>query len=262
MTPHFQSDDLVKLSKIAIFEAGEIAKKLKKELSISYKSKNQPVTNADLEINEFLRKYFSKITPEFGWLSEESIDNKSRYKSEPFWCLDPIDGTRSFINGKPEYTISLALIEQEKPIFGMILNPETKEFFFAKKNFGSFCNEKKIYVNKKSINNIDNIAISSSESKKLLEYDNFNIKKVVKMGSIAYKIALVAKGKIDLAISFTKKNDWDIAAAELIIKEAGGQIEEIDGRKIVFNSSDLRINSVIASNKTIIPEIKKKMLGK
>ena len=95
-----------------------------------------------------------------------------------------------------------------------------------------------------------------------LEYDNFNIKKVVKMGSIAYKIALVAKGKIDLAISFTKKNDWDIAAAELIIKEAGGQIEEIDGRKIVFNSSDLRINSVIASNKTIIPEIKKKMLGK
>ena len=135
--------------KLALIEAGETSIELKKNLKVNYKSQNQPVTNADLKINTFLKNFLKKITPNFGWLSEESKDDMSRLKCENFWCLDPIDGTRSYIHDKPEYTISLALINKKVPILGFIYNPTTKEFFFSKKNFGSFCNEKKIIVNKK-----------------------------------------------------------------------------------------------------------------
>ena len=125
------SDDLKKNCKFAIIEAGKIALSLQKKIKVKYKSKNQPVTNADIEINNFLLDFFKKKTPNFGWLSEESLDDNSRFESNFFWCLDPIDGTRSYILGKPEYTISLALIDNFKPILGIIYNPITNEYFHA-----------------------------------------------------------------------------------------------------------------------------------
>jgi len=231
----------------------------KKKLDIKYKSENQPVTNADIEINEFLKKYFKELTPQYGWLSEESIDDNSRNKLDSFWCLDPIDGTRSYIYGKPEFTISLALITNNRPVLGFIYNPTTEEFFFAKHKHGSFCNEKQIFVNKKTDIGNSSIAASSSEIKRLEKHSFFKMKKIKKMGSIAYKIALVAKGEIDIAISFTKKNDWDLAAADLILTEAGGEIKSISKGKIIYNTKDLMIDSVIASNNALVEKLKEKI---
>ena len=244
------------LCKEAIIKAGKIAINLQKKLKIKYKSENQPVTNADIEINEFLKEYLKKITPQYGWLSEESIDDSSRKKLDSFWCLDPIDGTRSYIYGKPEFTISLALITNNRPVLGFVYNPITEEFFFAKYKKGSFCNEKKNFVNKKK--DLDNcsIAASSSEIKRLEKHSFFKMKKIKKMGSIAYKIALVAKGEIDIAISFTKKNDWDLAAADLVLTEAGGEIKSISKGKIIYNTKNLMIDSVIASNTALVEKFK------
>ena len=242
--------------KSALVEAGRISIKLKKNLSVKYKSENQPVTNADIEVNNFLKEFLKKITPNYGWLSEESIDDKSRLDCENFWCLDPIDGTRSYIYNKPEYTISLALIKKKTPVLGFIYNPCTEEFFFSKKNNGSFCNEKEINVDNKGKLDECSIAISSSEKSQLESYSFFNKKKIIKMGSIAYKIALVAKGTIDIALSFTKKNDWDIAAADLLVNEAGGEIKSITGEKINYNTSNLLINSVMAGS----PEVTSKLI--
>ncbi len=241
-----------------ILEAGLMAKRMKKKLSIKYKSKSQPVTNADLEINNLIKDYFKKETPSFGWVSEESKDNYSRFNSESFWCLDPIDGTRSYISGKPEYTISLALINKKEPILGLVLNPETEELFFAKKQKGAYCNGKRIMINKNENVFSSSLAISSSEIKKLKKYNLVNQKNIIEMGSIAYKIALVAKGEVDTAISFTDKNDWDLAASDLILKEAGGSIKKISGEKIVYNSDQMKIESVIASNEKLF----KKMCNK
>ena len=237
--------------KNVILEAGEIAKKFKKKISVNYKSKNQPVTNADIQIDRFLKLFFKEKTPEYGWVSEESEDNKSRFNSDYFWCLDPIDGTRSYINGKPEYTISLALIKGNSPIMGIILNPETEELFFAIKDKGAYCNDKKINVRKNIKLSSSVYGISSSESKDIERYDFFNKKNIVKMGSIAYKIALVAKGKIDIALSFTKKNDWDVAASGLILEEAGGVLKDMSGKNITYNTKKMKIDSVIASNREL-----------
>jgi myo-inositol-1(or 4)-monophosphatase len=252
------SDELKKNCKFAITEAGKIALNLQKKIKVKYKSKNQPVTNADIEINNFLLDFFKKKTPKFGWLSEESIDDKSRFDSDFFWCVDPIDGTRSYILGKPEYTISLALIKNFKPIYGIVYNPSTNEYFHAEENKGAFCNKKKIKVNTKRKFEFCSLAVSNSEINILKSYDFFNNKNVKKIGSIAYKIALVAKGKIDIAISFTKKNDWDTAAADLIIKEAHGTILETNGKKIIYNTQDLNINSIMAANDDIISDLKRK----
>ena len=115
--------EIENISKNAILKAGTIAQEYKNKISVRYKSKSQPVTQADLAIDNFLKSFFKEKTPDFGWVSEESNDNKSRFSSEFFWCLDPIDGTRSYISGKPEYTISLALIKRNQPIIGYILNP-------------------------------------------------------------------------------------------------------------------------------------------
>lgn len=236
----------------ATMQAGEITKEyLQKDIKVWHKSKNQPVTEADIKVNKFLQKEFKERTPQFGWLSEESEDNRSRFKFDYFWCVDPIDGTRSFINKKAEYAISVALIKNNFPIFGIIYNPITKEMFTAEKENGAFCNSTRIFVNKKNRLQDCKLAISNSERGRIKENNFFNKLDVLKMGSIAYKIALVAKGTIDIALTFTNKNDWDLAAAYILIKEAGGNISLINGSEIKFNTKNLKIPNVSVSN-TII----------
>ena len=244
------------ISKKAILHAGEIAKKYKKSISIKYKSKNQPVTNADVAIDDYLKEFFKLETPSFGWVSEETKDDKSRLSSEYFWCLDPIDGARSYINNKPEYTISLALLKKNTPIIGYILNPETDELFFGKKKFGAFCNDRKIQVTKQDDIFKSKFALSSSEIGKVKKYNFVDHKNIISMGSIAYKVALVAKGKIDIALSFTKKNDWDMAASHLILDEAGGDLKSISGKNIVYNSDSMLIESVVATNKQLMKKLR------
>ena len=222
-----------------------------KELKHWYKSKSQPVTDADIKINSYLKKFLKEITPNFGWLSEESIDDGSRLEKNTFWCLDPIDGTRSFIAKKPEYTISLALVVKSQPIFGVIYNPRTKELFSAEKAKGAYCNAKKLKVNNKKYLEDCNLAISQSEYKKINKYFLYEKSKIITMGSIAYKIALVAKGNIDITLSLTQKSDWDLAAASLILEEAGGVITQKNGDPINYNTNKLSVSSVIATNKTI-----------
>ncbi len=244
----------------AVKQAGQIAINYQaKNLEHWYKSRTQPVTKADIEINDFLKTFFSRLTPNFGWLSEESEDNKSRLKSDSFWCVDPIDGTRSFINGFPEYTISIALVNLNQPVFGIIYNPKTKELFSARKDKGAYCNRKKISVSsQKSLTNFT-LAISSSETKKMSEHPLIKSKKIFKIGSIAYKIALVAKGSIDVCLSFTKKSDWDLAAAKLILSESGGEISTINGKNIDLNTDSLSIPSVIATNRLLHAKLIKKI---
>ena len=255
MSEPFLPSFLEDVSKKVILEAGKIAMSLKNNITVKYKSENQPVTDVDIKIDNFLKSYLKKNTPNYGWISEETADDGSRLSSDFFWCVDPIDGTRSYINKKPEYTISVALIKKNEPVLGLVFNPETKELFSAVKNKGAFCNERKIQVNQNKDLYSSTHGISSSEMKKLQKYKCFNQDNTIKMGSIAYKIALVAKGTMDIAISFTKKNDWDIAAADLILREAGGYLKNISGSKMIYNSSQMQVDSVLASNSILIEKL-------
>ena len=143
----------------------------------------------------------------FGWISEESVDNKSRFKNNWFWCVDPIDGTRSFINKKPEYSISVALIDKKKPIFGIVYNPSTNENFYAIKKKGAFCNEKKITVGETNDLERATIAISSSESDKL-EKKKFWINKFEILAKNHSKFHMEEKGKFFETFVFRVKFFW------------------------------------------------------
>ena len=250
---NFENKQLLKNCKQLIFDAVKDAGKIalefeKKKINFWYKSKNQPVTDADIKINDYLKSFLLEKYPNFGWLSEETVDNGSRNTQKNFWCLDPIDGTRSFLNGKPEFTISLAWMHKSIPIFGIIYNPKTEELFHAEKKNGAFCNDKKIKVNNKINIKECNLGISNSEFESLKKFPSLKNLKITRMGSIAYKIALVAKGEIDIALSLTKKSDWDLAAGALIVEEAGGVITEKSGKPIIYNTDNLEIPSIIASN--------------
>tara|TARA_B100000989_G_C19508416_1_gene457641 strand:+ start:975 stop:1778 length:804 start_codon:yes stop_codon:yes gene_type:complete len=258
---NYESKQLLKNYKELIFDAVKNAGKIalefdKKKINFWYKSKNQPVTDADIKINDYLKSFLLEKYPNFGWLSEETVDNGSRNTQKNFWCLDPIDGTRSFLNGKPEFTISLAWMHKSIPIFGIIYNPKTEELFHAEKKNGAFCNDKKIKVNNQIKIRNCNLGISNSEFENLKKFSTLKNLEILKMGSIAYKIALVAKGEIDIAMSLTKKSDWDLAAGALIVEEAGGIITKKNGEPLTYNTDALKISSVIASN----PKIHKEML--
>ena len=141
------------------------------------------------------------------------------------------------------------------PVLGIVLNPETEELFFAIKNKGAYCNENKINVDNNQNLSSSICAISSSEIAYIREYNCFHEENIIKMGSIAYKIALVAKGQIDIAMSFTKKNDWDIAASQLILEEAGGVLKNKSGKNMIYNSQYMKIDSVIAGNYKLINKL-------
>jgi len=222
----------------SILEAGKIAKKyFKKKIKQWDKSPNNPVTEADHAVNDSLLKNLLNERGSYGWLSEESDDSNTRLSKDYVWVVDPIDGTKAFIQNKPEFTISIALVHLSKPVLGAIYNPITEELFEAEIGKGAFLNGKKIQVtNNTSISNGNFLGskILLSKNKDLIEKAKFSF-----INSIAYRMALVAKGDYDATITLSNKSDWDIAAGNIIVTEAGGKVTSKKGARIIFNKENI-----------------------
>ena len=116
----------------------------KTKLSVTHKSPNNPVTKADFEADEKIKDILTSFYPDFGWLSEETKDSSERLNKEYVWIIDPIDGTKEFIEGIPNFSISIGLVQNSLPILGVLYNPATEEIFYAKKNQGAYYNNKLI----------------------------------------------------------------------------------------------------------------------
>ncbi len=239
----------------AIIEAGKIAKKyFNKEVKQWDKSPNNPVTEVDYAVNDNLLKNLLNERDSYGWLSEESEDSKDRLEKNYTWVVDPIDGTKAFIQKKPEFTISIALVHLYRPILGAIYNPITDELFEAEIGKGSFLNGKKIKVTKNKSLSKGNFLGSKmflSKNKHLAEKAKFSF-----INSIAYRMALVAKGEYDGTVTLSNKSDWDIAAGNIIVTEAGGKVTSKKGEGILYNKKNILHPNLIAAN----PMIHKKIL--
>ena len=234
--------------------SAELLKIAKEGFDKEFKSNDDPVTTGDFIVNNILQEEFSKYFPEIGWLSEETRDNEDRLPKELVWIVDPIDGTKEFVMGIPEYSISVALVKEGSPILGLILNPLRDEVFTAVKGKGAFLNGKPIHV-KKTLDEKPSIVASRSEIKRG-EFEPFeNLSKVIPTGSIAYKLALVAAGKADGTFSLGPKNEWDIAAGCLIIEEAGGRVSDKYGQGFKFNQKNTLVNSIVGTSKAASEQI-------
>lgn len=230
----------------AIQEAGLAIKNMQQTgFETAYKENDDPLTSADLLANQILQKYLHDSFPHYGWLSEETADDLSRLNCQRVWIVDPIDGTREFVKGIPEYALSVALVEQGIPILSAVFNPATNELFHACKNQGAWLNGQPITC-LKTPNEIMTILASRTEMA-AGKWANFIVSNNVQaIGSIAYKLGLVAAGKAEATFSLGPKHEWDIAAGVLLVQEAGGIVKDKFRHDFLFNREDVLANSIVA----------------
>ena len=227
-----------KASKILIRDFGELEK-----LQVSLKGPNNFVTNADRKAEEIIISELEKSKKNYSILTEESgfIEKKDK---ENFWIVDPIDGTTNFLNGVPHFCISIALLVDKEIIAGVTYDPIKDEIFFAEKNNGSYLNNKSIRVSQK--NKIYDCLYGVNFRNNLPE--NFLIRNT---GSAALDLAYVSSGRFDGCLQ-KNVNLWDIAAGTLLIKEAGGIVDNFELKK--FNKISIK-----ASNERISGDLNKKI---
>jgi myo-inositol-1(or 4)-monophosphatase len=223
--------------------------------AIGKKSNNDIVTQADLAVNAILKNEIMLAYPGDGWLSEEEHDDRGRLAHKRVWIVDPVDGTREFAAGIPEYAISVALVEDGAPILAGVYNPATDELFHAIKDGGAWKGGSQLQCASLTVP-ADIMLLASRSEYARGEWEFF--KKdyhVQQVGSIAYKLALVAAGKAHATFSLGPKNEWDIAAGVLLVTEAGGMATDKYRRKIQFNRNNVLVDGIVATIPDINDEI-------
>ena len=210
------------------------------------KADRSPVTSADLAVNQILQSHLLEAFPHDGWLSEESPDGPARLQKTRVWVIDPIDGTKAFIRGEPEFCISVALVEEGRPIVAAIFNPSTKELFAATRGGGLYLNHKPISPEEQSADQPSVIALSPWEQHvgRFKSIEAYVASRP--MRSIAWALALTASGRIHAVATFEFENEWDVAAGTLLIEEAGGTMQDGDGQVLGFNRPEPRYRGIIA----------------
>ncbi len=231
------------IAKDAAIEAGGlILSYYKADYEIKDKGYHNPVTTADHAADARLKDMLTGSYPDYGWLSEETVDSKKRLNKDRVWVVDPLDGTKEFIEGVPHFVVSVALVENGEPILGVLYNPVTTETFTAVKGQGAMLDGEKIKCSKKEKPDEMVIFNSRSETRSGL-WDPFQdtFKELKAIGSVAYKLGLTAAGRADIFASLRPKNEWDICAGNCIINEAGGKLVDLYGNARQYNSPNTLI---------------------
>ena len=247
---------LLEVSNLAISAGYTIMKHYKKETKVMIKEDQSPLTNADLDSNNIICSGLSKIDSTIPIVSEETfVDWQTRKKWNKYWLIDPLDGTKEFINKNGEFTVNIALIENNKPVLGVIFVPALSTLYFACQNYGSFklsCSSylsslnksNKIQVNEKKKSDHLLIIGSRSHSNEVFnQWIQENIKdyELIKTGS-SLKFCRIAEGSADLYPRFGPTSEWDIAAGHIILMEAGGSIISDDDNEIIYNTKENILN--------------------
>ncbi len=199
-----------------------------------YKGHSSPVTEADIALDTFLKDHLSGLFPQAGWLSEETADDPSRLGRSYVWIVDPIDGTRAFASGHPDWAISIALVRDGRPVLGVLHAPIHDRLFEARLGEGAFCNGERLQVSEAEDASRPRIA-GPKPLVDRLERGWEPIERLPKVPSLALRLARVAEGSIDIALVSANAQDWDIAAADLILQEAGGRLTGLDGSTPAYN---------------------------
>ena len=231
-------DNDLKLAINASLKAGEIIMQYYcDDYEIKEKGYHNPVTTADKEADSYLKSTLMSARPQYGWLSEETVDSKNRLNKEKVWIVDHLDGTKEFIEGVPQFVVSIALVEKGIPIIGVLHNPVTKETFHAAKGRGAYLDQGQYRCSIKDSTRDMVILNSRSETRRgLWEPYKKHFKELRPIGSVAYKMGLTAIGKADIFATLRPKNEWDICAGTCLINEAGGKVINLNGKDITFNN--------------------------
>lgn len=206
-----------------------------------------PVSEADLAVDRLLKSRLLEHRPGYGWLSEESEDSIERLDCNRVWIADSIDGTRAFVKNRPWWSISVALVEDGEPVLGVVYAVARGEFYAAVKGRGAYLNGRRINVSSQT--SLSGASVLSGHC--AFRDDHWPRPwpkmQVEQRNSVAYRLALVALGEFDAAFAPSEKNEWDLAAGDLIVKEAGGILTGNDGRNFSYNESNTIRRGLIAA---------------
>ncbi|HKP75005.1 MAG TPA: 3'(2'),5'-bisphosphate nucleotidase CysQ [Longimicrobiaceae bacterium] len=234
----------------AIRAAGEaVMPWFRTETEVHFKSPDQPVTEADLLADRILHEALLGERPDYGWLSEETKDTPERLAKERLWVVDPIDGTNSFVHGRAEFAISVALVDGGRAVLGAVFNPARGELYHGVAGGGAFLNDSPIRVSATDEAAEERTIGASRWEMRRGEFDRFTAPwRVLPLGSTAWKMAKVADGTIDVFVSAGPKNEWDVAGAAVILTEAGGRVTGLAGAELRYNQPNPAWRGVVASN--------------
>jgi len=228
--------------------AGEILMSYyRHEYEIREKSYHNPVTTADNEADAFLREYLLNKQPDFGWLSEETADSEERLAKEWVWIVDPLDGTKEFIQGIPEFVVCIGLAHRGIPLLGVLYNPAKGELFQTTPEGVPLYNQQPARLHQ--ADSLDQVAVLNSRSETrrgLWEPWRGDFRELVPMGSVAYKIALVATGQREFFVSLRPKNEWDLCAAHAVLRQTGGVLRTLEGQEVRYNQPNTIITPGVA----------------
>ncbi len=223
-------------------------------IASEFKIGNDPVTEADKAVDAVLRKELLRDGE--GWLSEETLDDPSRLEKSRVWVVDPLDGTREFVAGIPEFCVSVGMVENGIPIAGGICNPVTNEIFIGSRESGVTYNGKPAQPSQRKELKGSMVLASRSEVKrgewKQFESANF---KVRPMGSVAYKLALVSAGLADITFTLVPKNEWDVAAGAALVESAGGWVRTLDNQPLRCNNRNPLLSGLLAGGPHLREEL-------
>ena len=253
-----RDDDLARLSK-ALDLADDVIRRLTRgAITVSRKKGGDPVTEVDLAVSEALRSELHR--PGEGWLSEESKDDLSRLRCSRVWVVDPLDGTKEFIQHIPEWCVSIGLVEDGVAVAGAILNPATKERYVGSKETGLRRNGRAARVRRRAAMKGALVLASRSEVARG-EWKPFEGRayKVQATGSVAYKLAMVAAGQADVTWTLTPKHEWDVAAGVALMAAGGGSCWIPKGDPLRFNLKDPLLTGLVATSRAISGAVRREL---
>jgi myo-inositol-1(or 4)-monophosphatase len=230
-------------------EAGRLSLSLfRTELKNWTKGASSPVSEADIAVNDLLEQRLRAATPDYGWLSEESVDDDRRLGKPLVWIVDPIDGTRGYLAGREDWCVSVALVEDASPLLAAVFVPVTDEFFFAARGEGATRNGVRLHATPGTDLDFSRIA----GPKPLVERLNLSAGEITlypRIGSLALRLCRVAQGSLDAAFAGGQSRDWDLAAANLIVQEANGSMTALSGDQILYNRREVTHGVLVAAGR-------------
>ncbi|MEY4269297.1 MAG: hypothetical protein RLZZ58_513 [Pseudomonadota bacterium] len=203
------------------------------------KSPDNPVSDVDLAVDSRLKAVLGAIEPDAGWLSEETADNEDRLNQRAIWCVDPIDGTRDFIRGRPGWAVSVALVVDGLPRFGVLYAPARDEMWVGDAGRGASLNGASLVASNRA-----HFSGARVPADQLPRVDT-DLTMVEKPNSIALRMAMVADDRADLVATLRWGFEWDVAAAALIAAEAGASVSDAFGTALAFNTPRAQAFGVI-----------------
>jgi myo-inositol-1(or 4)-monophosphatase len=241
----------LRLIRDAAREGGAIALRFfKQSPEVWMKDGTSPVSEADYAVDRFLREMLTAARPDYGWLSEETADSAGRLAANRTFVVDPIDGTRAFLDGRSTWCVSIAVVEGGHPLAGVLDCPATGEIFWASLGKGAWKDGRQLAVGAPR----DPALIGGPKPMldAAMPYLQRAIQRAQYVPSLAYRIAMVAEGTLDATFIKPNAQDWDVAAADLILAEAGGQLLEPSGLRPVLATSNPRHGMLVAGSGALL----------